>query len=431
MLQAPHSLQLPRSKAYPLAFLALSFIWGLFVFSALENYQAYSWYALLLISRLGLSFSALGLGLYCFIKESYSKNILFYFLIISEYVQALFSILEGPYAVAFSEYVGILFFMACFVYRSSFEKWRKKWALVQLFPFFILFLSKDISLLWPLGKFVHHFSLIVVGMGLGIVILRLNADRFSMLEKNTALQKKILKKEIQEKNNTQHQLNFVRQIAHDLKAPLAVLKLVLKKSDFNHNSESECDGNSKLIAQVVTRIEKINSLLLSEFKSFHPDNFHETSLAHLLQGVELLMREKYFLLGSQSVNFKIIKKVENENRKVKISESDFLRVISNLYDNSIEAFKKNIKDSIILLHFEESSQSLGVTVEDNGCGMPENVAHRVFEEGFSYNKKNGHGIGLFSAKQILEKNGGTLTLVSEVNRGTKAHLNLPLCSDFS
>jgi signal transduction histidine kinase len=431
MLQAPYSLQLPRSRAYPLAFLALSFIWGLFVFSALENYQTYSWYVLLLISRVGLSFSALGLCLYCFVKKSYPKNLLFYFLIICEYVQALFSILEGPFAVAFSEYVGILFFMASFVYRSSFQKWKKKWALVQLFPFFLLFLFKDTSLLWPLGQFVHHFSFIVVGIGLGIVILRLNADRFSMLEKNTALQEKILKREIQEKNNTQHQLNFVRQIAHDLKAPLAVLKLVLRKSDFNNNSEHECDDNIKLISQVVTRIEKINSLLLSEFKNFQSDNSHETSLAHLLQGVELLMKEKYFLLGSHSVNFKIIKKFENQNRRVKISESDFLRVISNLYDNSIEALKKNIKDSFIRLHFEESSQSLGVTVEDNGCGIPQNVVHRVFEEGFSFNKNNGHGIGLFSAKQILEKNGGTLTLVSELNRGTKAHLSLPLCSDFS
>jgi sensor histidine kinase regulating citrate/malate metabolism len=75
---------------------------------------------------------------------------------------------------------------------------------------------------------------------------------------------------------------------------------------------------------------------------------------------------------------------------------------------------------------KENSDSFVLSLEDNACGIPRHVVQRVCEEGFSYNKKEGHGIGLFSVKQIIEKNGGKLTLSSEENRGTKVAVTLPL-----
>jgi signal transduction histidine kinase len=424
MLQLPFSFCARSSKAYAFSFLILSFLWGLFILSAIENYQSYEWFRLLLVSRAGLSFLAFVLSVFCFFREKFPKNLLFYFLLSCEWVQLVFGVLEGPFTVAFSEYVGILFLLSSLAYRSSFENWINKWALLQFLPFLILFFFKDPSLIWPLGSFVHHFSFIVVGVGLGLVVLRLNAERFVALEKNIILSAQLLKKEIEEKNSTELRFNFARQIAHDLKAPLAVLKLVLRREEVCLSNSVE---NKKLLGQVVTRIEKINSFLLSDPLRFDLRPVEgPISVSHAVKSLDLLVEEKRFLNTSATVQSFFTKNIQNTERKVLISEADLARVVSNLYDNAFEAFRFPMEKALIHLKVEERDNFFIFSLEDNASGIPQHIAQRVCEEGFSFNKKEGHGIGLFSVKQIIEKNGGKLTIHSEENKGTSIRIVLPL-----
>ena len=196
--------------------------------------------------------------LFCLIKKALSKNIIYYFLLFCGFFLSFFVILGGSFSIAFSEHVGILCMMSSFAYRSSFKKWIQKWVFIQLFPFIVLILFKDSSFLWPLDQFVRHFSFTFTVVALGLVVVWLNEDRFTALKKNQALQKEILEQKIQENILIENRLVFARQIAHDLKAPLAVLKLLLLKSDLDKDFSFYSEENRRLLTQVVLRIQKIN-----------------------------------------------------------------------------------------------------------------------------------------------------------------------------
>ena len=70
---------------------------------------------------------------------------------------------------------------------------------------------------------------------------------------------------------------------------------------------------------------------------------------------------------------------------------------------------------------------LEITVSDEGLGIPADVLPKIFEPLFS-TKGFGVGVGLPTAKRIMEQHGGGIEITSEPGRGTRALLWLPLCS---
>jgi signal transduction histidine kinase len=70
---------------------------------------------------------------------------------------------------------------------------------------------------------------------------------------------------------------------------------------------------------------------------------------------------------------------------------------------------------------------LEIAVIDEGLGIPADVLPKIFEPLFS-TKGFGVGVGLPTAKRIMEQHGGGIEIASEPGRGTRALLWLPLCS---
>ena len=66
-----------------------------------------------------------------------------------------------------------------------------------------------------------------------------------------------------------------------------------------------------------------------------------------------------------------------------------------------------------------------VDVMDNGRGIPEDVADKIFEPFFSTKGDKGLGLGLDISRKIVEAHGGTLTFNSAVGKGTTFRIALP------
>jgi signal transduction histidine kinase len=67
---------------------------------------------------------------------------------------------------------------------------------------------------------------------------------------------------------------------------------------------------------------------------------------------------------------------------------------------------------------------IAITVDDTGAGIPPDDLPRVFEPFFT-TKINGNGLGLSICRSILWEVGGTLTVESEVERGTRVLVTVP------
>ena len=62
---------------------------------------------------------------------------------------------------------------------------------------------------------------------------------------------------------------------------------------------------------------------------------------------------------------------------------------------------------------------------DTGCGMDDETQAQVFDAFFS-TKRGGSGLGLPTARKIIEAHGGRITLQSELGRGTQLTVHLPM-----
>ena len=93
------------------------------------------------------------------------------------------------------------------------------------------------------------------------------------------------------------------------------------------------------------------------------------------------------------------------------------QVLINLIVNAIEAVKDREEPRIILSAYLATNRRTVVKVTDNGTGMPEEIADKIFIPFFS-TKKNGSGIGLSLCKQIMMLHRGNVQVQSVEGQGT-------------
>jgi signal transduction histidine kinase len=100
---------------------------------------------------------------------------------------------------------------------------------------------------------------------------------------------------------------------------------------------------------------------------------------------------------------------------------DFQRVISNLFNNSIESLKTDL-NGIVEVYLRKYGNKYGVHINDNGVGIPAEVINRIGEQGFSFNKEQGNGLGVSYAKAKMIEWGGSFQISSRENVGTMVTL---------
>jgi nitrogen fixation/metabolism regulation signal transduction histidine kinase len=93
------------------------------------------------------------------------------------------------------------------------------------------------------------------------------------------------------------------------------------------------------------------------------------------------------------------------------------QVLINLIKNAIEALQGHSHPSISIRGYSDMNQRVYIEIADNGSGIEPEALERIFIP-FYTTKKTGSGIGLSLSRQILQQHGGSLTVSSEVGRGT-------------
>ena len=109
---------------------------------------------------------------------------------------------------------------------------------------------------------------------------------------------------------------------------------------------------------------------------------------------------------------------------IDIPSEALVTITGNLIENALEAMNiKRISDSykndaceLIFGVYTKPHECL-ITVEDTGCGIPDDIKDKIFEKGFS-TKGQGRGTGLYHIKQLIESLGGTLTFNSKEGFGS-------------
>jgi signal transduction histidine kinase len=103
-------------------------------------------------------------------------------------------------------------------------------------------------------------------------------------------------------------------------------------------------------------------------------------------------------------------------------------VLQNLMDNAVSY---TLKGGTVRVEAAQEEKFLRVTVSDTGVGIPGAQQQLLFSKFFRGDnvirmQTEGSGLGLYIAKNIVERHGGTLTLTSREGQGTMVSMTIPL-----
>lgn len=217
--------------------------------------------------------------------------------------------------------------------------------------------------------------------------------------------------------------DFVANVSHELKTPLAVIKnytTLLKKGNLTPAAQEECqdiiieatDHLSELITNIL-RLTKLDSQTIEA--TARPYDLCR-QLADCFLQLEPLWEKK---------DIEIAVDIE-ERAIIKADESMMGIVWNNLLSNAIKFTEPGGK---IALKQTSDANSVTVAVSDSGCGISDETIRHIFDkfyQGDTSHSGEGNGLGLALAYRIVEKAGGTLAVESQVGKGSvfTVHLNV-------
>ena len=101
---------------------------------------------------------------------------------------------------------------------------------------------------------------------------------------------------------------------------------------------------------------------------------------------------------------------------------DIITILGNLLNNAVEAVEESAVKNIQLKIVQ--GDTIQIEIHDTGKGIDSSMAKNIYENGYS-TKKNNSGIGLYQARQSLNRLQGTITFVSAIGQGTTFYVRLP------
>lgn len=110
-----------------------------------------------------------------------------------------------------------------------------------------------------------------------------------------------------------------------------------------------------------------------------------------------------------------------------VDEHDLVVLLGNMIENAFGSFEREEKEArFIDISIEQNEEICAIMIEDNGCGIANEDFPFIFDKGFTKNKQNGTGYGLFLVKQIVTKGNGDIQVDSKVGEGTSFTITFPM-----
>lgn len=253
------------------------------------------------------------------------------------------------------------------------------------------------------------------------VLARINAH---LTIRDQQVQLREQAEQLKELNASKDKFFFI--ISHDLQHPFEDL---LHFTDFITKNIEHCsqDEMKEIVGTLRNSVENLYELLRNLFTwssiqrgtvEFHPQ---------YLDIREIIERNlKLFMLVAEKKHVTLRSLIPDET-VVYADASMVYAIIRNLVSNALKFTKTGGKVRISAAPHENSVE---VSVSDTGVGICEEDLSKLFQIDIKYQQtgtagEEGTGLGLILCKELIEKNGGRLSIASEIGRGTTVTFTLP------
>ena len=224
--------------------------------------------------------------------------------------------------------------------------------------------------------------------------------------------------------------DFMNNMTHELKTPVSTISLaaqmlkdgsITKSPDvFKHISGVINDETERLSFQV----EKVLQMSLFE-KQRATLKLKELDANDIVVNVANTFQIKVEKFGG---NLDI--DLEATESAIEADKMHFTNVLFNLLDNAVKYRREDLPLELMIRTWNNNNK-LYISVEDNGIGIKKEYVKKIFERFYRVSTGNRHdvkgfGLGLAYVKKIIEDHKGTIKAESELGKGTKFIICLPI-----
>ncbi|MBN1981074.1 MAG: response regulator [Chitinivibrionales bacterium] len=217
---------------------------------------------------------------------------------------------------------------------------------------------------------------------------------------------------------------FIANISHDLRTPLSVIEGYTERLKYTMASSMVEDRAifflENSIKQVKRLLETLINISLLESKEQKPD----LGLYDYTQIIKSFYEPFKMYAENRSIHFTMT--VPDQKMVVNADILWIERILGNLLQN---AFKFTPDGGSIHIRTWVSNLFVVTEIEDTGCGIADEKLDKIFLRKYQAHddKKNeGFGLGLNIAKEMISVLGGTISVSSQLNRGTSFRFGIPL-----
>lgn len=238
---------------------------------------------------------------------------------------------------------------------------------------------------------------------------------------------------VRQRRLSESKTDFMHNLTHELKTPISSISLASQM--LSDDSVAKSDKMRKHLTSVISdetkrlsfQVEKVLQISLLENESsimnFKPVDINQM-VASVVENFEIKV------MGSKG---SIESMLEAERCVAEVDELHFSNIVYNLLDNAVKYAKDNqpIRLKVRTWNKSERKNTISLSIEDNGIGIPSDQLSKVFEKFHrvptgNIHKVRGFGLGLAYVKKMVIRHKGYITVESTPSVGTKFEITIPL-----
>ncbi len=218
----------------------------------------------------------------------------------------------------------------------------------------------------------------------------------------------------------QQKANFMMAVTHELKTPIAAAKLAIQTVIRNKNQANQ-ERVLEISKQSMDRLSGLMErvLLATQFENRLPSK--NEKWIHIHEIISQAIEEGQFSIGETLKN----NLVESKDFLIYCDAQMLKIVFINLFTNSIKYSEENCVNVSVNSFVRDGV--FGVTVTDQGIGIPSEERNRIFEKFYRVGdertrSRQGSGLGLYLVKQILNLHKANIEVTANVPNGSKFNI---------
>lgn len=236
-----------------------------------------------------------------------------------------------------------------------------------------------------------------------------------------------------QKKLTEMKNDFINNMTHEFKTPISTISLAAQM--LNDASVRKSPNMLQHISNVINdetkrlrfQVEKVLQMSMFD-KRKGTLRLQDVDANSLISNVVNTFRLKVEKYGGH-----IEAQFNAEDAIVNVDEMHFTNVIFNILDNAIKYRKEDVAPELKITTEDIHGGKLRITIADNGIGIKKEDLKKIFEKFFRVSTGNRHdvkgfGLGLAYVYKMIGLMGGTIAAESELGKGTRFVITLPLLS---